>query len=67
MTMFVTSYASKKELKSCIGQTLQYTETNISSIFGEKYRSNGTFIVASGGREFFAQVTMADDKIIKVE
>ena len=70
MTMLVTGYKSKKELKAAIGRPLQSRET---SIFGTEYRSNGSFVVArrphllGGGREFFAQVTMRDGLIAKVE
>jgi hypothetical protein len=68
MTMIV-HYQTKKDLKTAVGQPLKYTET---SIFGEEYRSNGTFAVArrphlqGGGREFFASVTMKDGLIYKV-
>lgn len=70
MTMLLTGYASKKELKASIGEPLKYEET---SIFGDEYRSNGSFVGArrphllGGGREFFAQVTMENDLIVKVE
>jgi len=67
MTMLVTGYKSKKELKASIGQRLSYQET---SIFGPEYKSNGSFVVAHrpqitglGGREFFAKVTMENDLI----
>ena len=68
MTM-LANYDSKKDLKAAKGQTLNYTET---SIFGAEYKSNGTFAVAhrphlQGGREWFAQVTMVDDKIAGVK
>lgn len=68
MTMIV-HYPSKKVLKENIGQRLKYTET---SMFGEEYKSNGTFVVANRphitklGREFFAKVTMENDLIKKV-
>jgi len=70
MTMLVTGYKTKKELKAAVGQRLQYQET---SMFGEEYRENGTFVVArrphmlGGGREFFAQVTMRDGLIEEVK
>ena len=71
MTMLVTGYKSKKELKENIGQRLIYQET---SIFGPEYKSNGSFAVAHRpaitglpGREFFAYVTMCDGLIEKVE
>ena len=70
MTMLVTGYKSKKELKAAIGSALQYEET---SFFGPEYKSTGSFVVAHRplvtglkGREFFAKVTMADDKIAAV-
>ena len=70
MTMLVTGYKSKKELKAAVGQRLQYRET--SPIVME-YQSNGTFAVIrrpmlqGGGREFGARVTMRDGLIAKVE
>lgn len=72
MTMLV-NYESKKALKAAIGQKLVYRET---SMFGEEFKANGSFAVAyrpsiwkhaNGGREFFAQVTMKDGLISKVE
>lgn len=72
MTILVTGYKSKKELKAAIGQSLEYMET---SLFGPEYKSDGEFSVAHSpafginpnGREFFARVTMKDGKIAKVE
>ena len=65
------NYKSKKVLKENIGNNLDYTET---SIFGEEYKSNGVFcgsnrphITGIKGREFFAEVTMRDDKIVSVK
>jgi len=70
MTMLVTGYKSKKELKENIGKPLAYRET---SIFGPEYRDNGMLYVAHRpavtglpGREFFAQVEMRDGLISKV-
>ena len=70
MTMLVTGYKSKKELKASVGERLHYRET---SIFGAEYLSTGSFVVAHRpaitglpGREFFAKVTMKDDLIEKV-
>jgi hypothetical protein len=68
MTMIV-HYQTKKDLKAAVGQPLKYAET---FIFGEEYRSNGTFTVSrrphlqGGGREFWALVTMKDGLIYKV-
>ena len=68
--MLLTGYKSKKELKECIGKPLEYQET---SIFGDEYKANGSFVVArrphllGGGREFFAKITMKDNLIAKVE
>jgi hypothetical protein len=68
MTMLAL-YPSKKELKAAVGQRLKYQET---SLFGNEYRSNGVLTVANRphitgiGREFFAQVTVKDDVIVKV-
>ena len=70
MTMLVTGYKSKKELKAAIGSALEYEET---SMFGPEYKSTGSFVVAHRpaltglpGREFFAKVTMEDDRIVAV-
>ena len=70
MTIIVTGYTSKKELKASVGKPLCYEET---SFFGPEYKSDGTFAVAHRpsiskvpGREFFAEVTMAADIIVKV-
>ena len=68
--MMLFNYVSKKELRENIRNNLNYTETSIS---GEEYRSNGKFVGSNRphitglkGREFFAEVTMRDDKIVKV-
>ena len=68
--MLIALYASKKEMKEQIGQSLRYRET---SMFGPEYKANGTFPVSNRpsitgikGREFFAEVTMKDGKIAKV-
>lgn len=69
MTMIV-HYPSKKEMKEHVGKPLRYTET---SMFGAEYKPNGKLTVANRphitrmGREFFAQVTMRDGLIAKVE
>lgn len=66
----VVKYPSKKVLKENVGNRLRYIET---SMFGPEYKSNGVLVVANRphltgqGREFFAQVTMENDLIIKVK
>lgn len=68
--MLIFNYPSKKELKACIGQALKYTET---SIHGPEYRDNGKLVgcnrphLTGYKREFFANVTLVDGKITKVE
>lgn len=68
MTMLVL-YPTKKALKAAIGERLRYRET---SLLGPEYKSDGTIAVVNRphltgmGREFYAQVTMADNKISKV-
>ena len=70
--MMIFNYESKKQMKECIGQPLRYTET---SFFGNEYKSNGTFAgcnrpslpEGTGTREFFAEATMQDDKILNVK
>jgi|TARA_B110000977_G_scaffold178433_1_gene236066 hypothetical protein len=74
--MLLTGYKSRKELATCIGQPLQYAET---SLFGNEYLSNGTFlamhrpalkeydgITLPKGREFGARITMVNDLIAEV-
>ena len=68
--MLVVYYKSKKQLKESIGTNLSYTET---SIFGNEFKSDGKLIVSNRphltglGREFFAEVTMKDNKIHSVK
>lgn len=69
--MMIVHYASKKEMKTCIGQPLSYTET---SMFGNEFKADGSFcasnrpqITGIKGREFFAKVTMTNGLISKVE
>jgi len=63
-------YPSKKNMKENIGQKLMYQET---SMFGPEYQSNGELIVCNRphmtfiGREWFGQVTLKDDVIVKVK
>jgi hypothetical protein len=64
--MLVFNYESKKALKECIGKPLRYIET---SMFGPEYRDNGILTganrphITGKGREFFANVTMANGLI----
>jgi hypothetical protein len=68
--MLIFPYESKKVLKECVGQRLRYTET---SAFGDEYKSTGELTGANRpsitkmGREFFANVTMENDIIVKVK
>jgi len=68
--MIIFDYPSKKVLKEQIGNRLRYIET---SMFGPEYVSNGTLTganrphITGKGREFFANVTIKDDLIIKVK
>ena len=65
--MMGASYKTKKDLKAAIGQGLRYVET---SLFGEEYRDTGKFCVvgpcAYTNRKWYAEVTMAEGKIVKV-
>lgn len=69
MTLIV-KYPSKKVLKENVGKPLRFIET---SLFGPEYSPNGTLTVANRphitglGREFFANVTMANGLIAKVQ
>ena len=61
--MMQLNYKTKKDLKQNIGKELNYSET---SIFGEEYKKNGTFVGCDSKRKFFAKVTMEDGLIKKV-
>ena len=64
--MMAANYKTKKVLKEQIGKSLRFTET---SLFGAEYKSNGTFCVVGPSpyqRKWFAEITMADDLIVKV-
>ena len=71
MTLLLTGYKSKKELKASVGKPLRF---DISyDHFGE-YKDVGTIYAAHrpqitglGGREFFAQVQMQNGKIVSVK
>lgn len=59
-------YKTKKELKQAVGQRLHYEET---SMFGQEYTPDGQFCVVGPSpreRKWFASVTTANGKIIKV-
>jgi hypothetical protein len=68
--MIVFVYESKKAMKECIGQPLNYIET---SMFGDEYRSDGILVGANRphitgiGREFFANIRMEDGLIKSVK
>jgi len=65
-------YPSKKNMKENIGQRLSYQETALP-MFGPEYRSNGVLTVCNRphmtglGREWFGQVTLENDIIVKVK
>jgi hypothetical protein len=68
--MLVFNYKSKKELKTRIGERLDYIET---SRVGEEFRRDGVLTganrphITGKGREFFAEVTMKDGLIHSVK
>lgn len=69
--MLIFNYNSKKELKNNVGNNLNYTET---SIFGPEYKpdgvlvgSNRPFSTNNKGKEFFAEVTLKNNLIVKVK
>ena len=68
--MIIFNYNSKKDLKACIGQPLDYRET---SMFGAEYVADGYMVganrphITGKGREFFAEVTMSEGLIAKVK
>lgn len=67
--MIIFDYPTKKVLKEQIGNRLRYIET---SLFGPEYISNGKLTganrphITGKGREFFANVYLKDDIIVKV-
>ena len=68
--MLILNYKSKKELKEQVGMPLDYTET---SMFGPEYTpdgivvgSNRPYTTNNEGREFFAEVTLKNNLIKKV-
>ena len=71
MTLMITGYRTKSELKAAVGKPLVYEET---SMFGKEYKPDGRLpvahrpkISARPGREFYAIVTMEAGIIKKVE
>ncbi len=70
--MLILDYPSKKALKACKGQTLNFQETSIS---GAEYPATGNGVVYGSNRphltghkrEFFARVTLTNNVISKVE
>ena len=68
--MLILNYKSKKELKEQLGKPLDYTET---SMFGPEYKPDGVIVGSNRpyttnneGREFFAEVTLKNNLIKKV-
>ena len=68
--MLILNYKSKKELKEQIGRPLDYTET---SMFGPEYKPDGVIVGSNRphttnneDREFFAEVTLKNNLIKKV-
>jgi len=68
--MLILNYKSKKELKEQIGRFLDYTET---SVFGPEYKPDGIIVGSNRphltnnkSREFFAEVTLKNNLIKKV-
>ena len=67
--MLILNYPTKKALRECIGQPLDYRET---SMFGDEYQPDGTFVgcnrphLTGHKREFVAERTMRAGKIERV-
>ena len=68
--MLILNYKSKKKLKEQVGRPLDYTET---SMFGPEYTPDGIVVGSNRphttnneGREFFAEVTLKNNLIKKV-
>jgi len=68
MTLGVSGYRYKKDLKASIGKPLNYVET---SMFDPEYTDDGRFVVvgpdAYRKRSWFATVTMENGIIAMVE
>lgn len=68
--MLIFNYETKKAMKEAIGQPLKYTET---SLFGPEFKMDGVLVgcnrphLTGYKREFFAEVTLKDGKIVKVK
>lgn len=64
--MMGANYKTKKALKASIGKRLDYEET---SMFGAEYQPDGSFSVVGPSpynRKWYARVTMAGGRIVKV-
>jgi len=68
--VLILNYKSKKELKEQVGRPLDYTET---SMFEPEYKPDGVIVGSNRshttnneGREFFAEVTLKNNLIKKV-
>ncbi|UOL48588.1 hypothetical protein QGX12_gp056 [Pseudomonas phage Kremar] len=68
--MLIFDYPTKKAMKEAVGQPLKYKET---SLFGPEFRPDGKLCgcnrphLTGHKREFFANVTLKDGNIVKVE
>ena len=62
--MLQLCYETKKELKANIGNELDYVET---SMFEAEYKSNGIITGCNSRRGWFANVTIKDNKIVRVK
>lgn len=65
--MVVALYKTKKLLKESVGKRFNGVDP---SMFGSSYKSTGTFPVVGPSayeRKWYAQVTLADDIIVKVK
>lgn len=67
MTLAASGYKTKKDLKNSVGKPLNFCET---SFFGPEYKADGKFAVVgptAEQRKWFAEVTMREGLIAKVE
>lgn len=68
--MLIFDYPSKKAMREHIGAPLRFQET---SVFGAEYRADGTLVgcnrphLTGHKREFFAEVTLRNGLIVKVD
>tara|TARA_Y100000310_G_C20325603_1_gene642829 strand:+ start:314 stop:517 length:204 start_codon:yes stop_codon:yes gene_type:complete len=67
MTLGISGFKTKKDLKNAIGTMPNFIET---SFFGKEYKGDGTYPVVGPNpmvRKWFAEITIVDGLIRKVQ